>query len=167
MKKLNYIVFALISVFICTSCGNNETRSEIGNKHFASDYVDAVYEYTEVFNDKTCRIQVALSTNGEAYMKLLDKPITKDLRDLQELPSLYYDGQLGYYHTTKGKYFQIIPNREVWYSRHDEYTHPQITAIYLSNDGYVYYDREYLRQSCSGVEDMETGKYRGSRYIRK
>lgn len=155
MKKVfQWIIFSAFAVAML-SCGSN------------SDYIDATYTFNGEVHGKTYKMQLTLTKDGDAHLKMLDSPIMEDLSDRRWLPKLYNEGVYGIYEYDEDAECFVAYTSEdrgienVWY---DMNTLNFVKDIYIGNDGYLYFTMEKFSTETYAYETISYE--RGPKYIK-
>lgn len=129
--------------------------------------VNAEYQYTGKIDGHDYKLRVNLYEDGRAHLQMLDEPLPSDFR----LTNLYRTGYDCTYscHSDEG-FYKVVKNASSRLYCIADLSYA--TAIYISVDGCIYYDREYWSSyseryvTTSGAEDAKNHKYPESKYIK-
>ncbi len=136
-------------------------------------YIDATYTYQGEVHEKTYKMQLTLTKDGRAHLKMLDRPIIEDLSDIQWLNELHDEGVYGnYLYEKEHKCYRVWTHADrgidnVWYQISSLNF---VSTIYIADDGYVYFSREKFSsdtwdyETIGGLSDVKSQTNRGPRY---
>lgn len=156
MKNIIFMSLMTISSLLFYSCSPNLR------------YVDAQYQYTGSVNNHSYKILLTLNKEGGAHLQMMEKPVINDLGDLRVLPKFYNEGLYGCYEYDKEcACYKVYPYDESWY---DQSSLHFVQAIYIGNDGYLYFStKEYTSKGyiySDGAYDAKNHTNRGPKYTK-